>query len=260
MTDSDEFIVRSERPAIVTGAARGIGAGIADALLAAGHPVVVVDINTDALAEFRAARPKLAERLAIVAADVSDEAAWETILQETQRRFGPVAVLVNNAGISPKHNGLRRETDGMPLEEWNRVIAVNLTSAFLGVRAVLPAMRAQGWGRIVNVSSQAGRQGARIAGVHYGVTKSALLGLAMTVAYEYGADGITANSVTPGRVETDMAAQAPDEVNARLAAAIPVGRVGQPADIGATISFLAGDSASFITGATIDVNGGSFMG
>jgi len=260
MATPEELAIRAERPAIVTGAARGIGVGIADALLHDGHPVVVVDTNADALEEFRTMRPDLADRVAVVAADITAEEAWGTVLEETRRRFGPAAVLVNNAGISPKHNGMRMATERMSLEEWNRVLAVNLTGAFLGVRAVLPDLRARGWGRIVNVSSQAGRQGARIAGAHYGATKSALIGLAMTLAYEYGPEGITANSVAPGRIETDMAAQAPDALNAQLLASIPVGRVGQPADIGSIISFLASDAASFITGATIDVNGGSFMG
>lgn len=256
----NDFAIRATRPAIVTGAARGIGAGIADSLLAAGHPVVLVDRNREALDEFRATRADVTIRVATVAADVSQEGDWDRIMLEAQSAFGPAAVLVNNAGISPKHNGLRKATDEMSLEEWNEVLAVNLTGAFLGVRAVLPDMRAQRWGRIVNVSSQAGRQGARIAGVHYGATKSALLGVAMTLAYEYGSEGITANSLTPGRIDSDMAAHAPDEVNAKMMASIPVGRFGQPDDIGSVISFLAGDSASFITGATIDVNGGSYMG
>lgn len=260
MATPEESAIRAERPAIVTGAARGIGAGIADALLRDGHPVVVVDTQVDALEEFRSKRLDFADRLAVVAADISAEDAWPGIIIETRRRFGEVAVLVNNAGISPKHNGMRVATERISIEEWNRVLAVNLTGAFLGVRAVLPGMRTRGWGRIVNVSSQAGRQGARIAGAHYGATKSALIGLAMTLAYEYGPEGITANSVTPGRIETDMAAQAPEALNARLLASIPVGRVGQPADIGSIVSYLVGDTGSFITGATIDVNGGSFMG
>lgn len=260
MTTPNEVSIRGTRPAIVTGAARGIGASIAEALLDAGHPVVIVDINADALDEFRATHSAFGDRVAVVAADISVEEAWETILREARGQFGPVAVLVNNAGISPKHDGTRMSTERMSLEEWNRVMAINLTGAFLGVRAVLPDMRASGWGRIVNVSSQAGRQGARIAGAHYGATKSALIGLAMTLAYEYGPDGITANAVAPGRIETDMAAQAPDTVNAELLTAIPVGRFGQPSDVASLISFLAGDAASFITGATIDVNGGSFMG
>lgn len=250
----------TRRGAVVTGGARGIGAGIAEALLAAGWSVVVSDISGADLRAFGERHAAVADRLELVLADVASGEHWHEVTSTASRRFDGIDVLVNNAAISPKHNGAKLRTADIALSEWQQVLDVNLTSAFLGTRAVLGPMAERGWGRIVNISSQAAHTGARVAGVHYGVSKAALLGLTRTVAHEYGQFGVTVNAITPGRIETPMAAGVAEDVNLAMLANIPVGRLGQPEDVGAVVSFLASDAAGFITGATIDVNGGSRMG
>lgn len=248
------------RAAVVTGSAGGIGAGISDSLLRAGWNVLATDIDEQALAGFAAARTEHASRLRTLPVDVSSEQDWSAVVTEADRWVGGVDALVNNAAISPKHDGAKLVTADIPSEEWDRVIGINLTGAFYGLRAVLEPMREREWGRVVNLSSQAAHTGARVAGAHYGATKAALLGLTRTVAHEYGPFGITANAITPGRIETPMAAGVSDEVNETWRRAIPVGRLGQPADIGAMAAFLLSEEASFVNGATLDVNGGSRMG
>lgn len=247
------------RCAVVTGGARGIGEAITRDLLGRGMDVVVADLDETAMAGFRPPADAVG-RVTLVPADVAQEADWHRVLDVARSAYGPVTVLVNNAAISPKRDGQRTPSSEMPLDEWNRVLAVNLTGAFLGAKLVHPGMKAAGWGRIVNISSQAARTGARVAGVHYGATKAALLGLTRTLAFEYGPDGITVNAVTPGRIMTPMAAAVADEVNQAMRAGIPVGRLGTPEDTAAVVGFLASDEAGFVNGATVDANGGSWMG
>ncbi|RBY84130.1 SDR family NAD(P)-dependent oxidoreductase [Blastococcus sp. TF02A-30] len=249
----------ARRCAVVTGGARGIGEAITRNLLARGTDVVVADLDEAAIADFRPPADA-AGRVTLVTADVAEEGDWHRVLDVARSAYGPVTVLVNNAAISPKRDGQRTPSSEMPLDEWNRVLAVNLTGAFLGAKLVHPGMKAAGWGRIVNISSQAARTGARVAGVHYGATKAALLGLTRTLAFEYGPDGITVNAVTPGRIMTPMAAAVADEVNQAMRAGIPVGRLGTPEDTAAVVGFLASDEAGFVNGATVDANGGSWMG
>lgn len=249
-----------ERTAIVTGGARGLGEAICLSLLDSGARVVVTDVGADELEAFAQRHRDRAEDFVTVVADVAEEAHWDRVLDTAQERFGAPNVLVNNAGISPKRDGRKVLTAQLDLDEWRRVLDVNLTGAFLGTRAVLPHMQAARWGRIVNVASQAARTGARVAGVHYGATKAALLGLTRTVAHEYGADGITVNAVAPGRFITPMATVVSEDVNAAMLSTIPVGRFGELPELGAVVAFLCGEQAGFVTGATIDVNGGSFMG
>jgi 3-oxoacyl-[acyl-carrier protein] reductase len=248
------------RVAIVTGAAKGIGSGITLALLEAGNRVLMMDTDEGALDEFHKDHSELAGRFSSCAADISDVDDWARAVAQAQTEFGRVGILVNNAAISPKRNGTRVPSAEIDLDEWNRVLAVNLTGAFIGFQAVVDDMRAAHWGRIVNISSTAGRNGARLAGIHYGVAKTGILGLTRTLAFDHGADGITVNAVAPGRIMTPMAAQVSDEVNAALLARIPVGRFGYPDDIGALVRFLVSNEAGFITGATIDANGGAYMG
>jgi 3-oxoacyl-[acyl-carrier protein] reductase len=247
------------RTAIVTGAAQGIGAGITRSLLEAGMRVVAVDRDTAAL-EGLAAEVGDADRLLTQVGDVASTQTWTDAVAAAHDHFGPVHVLVNNAGISPKKDGRRVPSDQLDLEEWNRVLAVNLTSAFLGFSVTVADMISEGWGRIVNISSTAAQQGARVAGLHYGASKAGMLGLTRTLAWEFGGSGITVNAVTPGRIITPMAAQVSDEVNERMLAAIPVARFGAPDDIGSAVAYLASEEAGFVTGVTLSVNGGAYIG
>lgn len=248
------------RCAVVTGAARGIGAAVAVELIERGARVFVVDNDAEALDAFATRHTALGSSFRTCAADVSRVDDWKRLVGEAQSELGPVTILVNNAAISPKTDGQKVPAQEMSLTEWDAVLAVNLTGPFIGAQAVFGDMRDAGWGRIINMSSQAARTGAKVAGVHYGVTKTGLLGLTRTLAGEFGEFGITVNAVAPGRIMTPMAAGVSDEVNAAMLTQIPVGRLGQPEDTASVVGFLASEEAGFITGATIDANGGSFMG
>lgn len=244
------------RTAIVTGAAQGIGAGIARSLLDVGTRVVAMDTDDAALQQLS---DELGGGLVTVSGDVASPHAWTEVVATAHEHFGPVHVLVNNAGISPKKDGRRVPSEQLELEEWDHVIAVNLTSVFLGCRATVPDMAEQGWGRIVNISSTAAQQGARLAGLHYGASKAGVIGMTKTLAWEFGGAGITVNAVAPGRILTPMAEQVADDVNEQMLAAIPVGRLGEPSDIGAAVRYLASEEAGFVTGVTLSVNGGAYI-
>jgi 3-oxoacyl-[acyl-carrier protein] reductase len=248
----------SGRVALVTGAARGIGLQVARRLAQEGAHVVLLDVMDEA-SESAGRLVREGLKAEAVVTDVSDEAAVRQVVAGIAGRHGRLDILVNNAGISPKHDGKKAPVETTALAEWNAVMAVNLTAAFLLCRESIPVMRARSWGRIVNMSSQAGRTRARIAGSHYAASKAGLIGFSRSLAGEVGAYGITVNCIAPGRIETPMAAVASDEVNRAFLSQVPMGRIGTPDDIAATVSFLASDGAGYITGATIDVNGGHFM-
>lgn len=191
--------------------------------------------------------------------DVSSEVQVETAVQSIVAELGGVSCLVNNAAISPKQGGYRVSPISTSTEEWDLVMGVNLRGPFLVTRAVLPSMIEAGWGRVVNISSSSGRQGARIAGLPYGVAKTGINGLTRTLALEVGTHGITVNSVAPGRIATPMSERSAPEVQEASRARIPVGREGEVTDVAALVSFLCGEESGYLTGATIDINGGSFM-
>lgn len=248
----------ADRVALVTGAARGIGAAIAARLAAAGHPVVLADV----VPEVEATAAQLCRaggQARAIHLDVADPAAAAELPRLVGDWWDGLGVLVNNAGISPKLNGKRRPVAEMPPEEWQRVLAVNLTGAFLVSQACIAPLRARRWGRIVMITSQAARTKSLIAGAHYAASKTGLMGFARSLAGELGSDGITVNSVAPGRIETPMSAGAAPGANEAFLANVPLGRAGTPAEVAETVAFLASDAASYLTGATIDVGGGSFM-
>ena len=244
----------AERVALVTGAARGIGAAVAAKLAALGHPVVLADVIPEV--EATAARLPGARAIRLDVADPAAVAALPRALGDWWDRLG---IVVNNAGISPKLDGRPRRIRDMPLEEWNRVLAVNLTGAFLVSQACIAPLRARRWGRIVMMTSQAARAKSQVAGAHYAASKTGLMGFARSLAVELGPDGITVNSVAPGRIDTPMARGAAAGMNEACLTNIPLGRMGSPEDVAEVVAFLASDAAAYLTGATIDVGGGSFM-
>ncbi|KJS20648.1 MAG: 3-oxoacyl-ACP reductase [Hoeflea sp. BRH_c9] len=246
------------RVALVTGAARGIGTAIAERLATDGMHVILADILDSGEQTASELRSKgLSCSFAWV--DFGDLASVESFVQAQIRAHGRIDVAVNNAGISPKHQGKRLPIDETPLEEWQKVVDINLTACFLVAKAVLPGMKAGRWGRIVNMASQAGRTRSQVAGSHYSASKAGLIGFTRTLAGEVGPFGITANSIAPGRIDTPMAAEAGSEANERYLSAIPAGRLGTPDDIGAAVSYFASEEAGFVTGVCLDVNGGHFM-
>jgi 3-oxoacyl-[acyl-carrier protein] reductase len=244
--------------ALVTGAARGLGFAIAQRLARDGYRVAMVDLDP---AVENAAR-RLCEAgcaARAIGLDIADEAAVRTLPDRLGDWWPGLTVLVNNAGISPKHEGRKREVADMPLDEWRRVLDVNLTGTFLVTRTCIPALKRHGWGRIVMITSQAARTRTPVPGAHYQASKSGMTALARVLAGELAQFGITVNCVAPGRIESEMTGAVAADVNAQLAAAIPAGRLGQPEEVAAAVSYFASKDASYSTGAVLDVNGGNFM-
>jgi 3-oxoacyl-[acyl-carrier protein] reductase len=244
------------RIALVTGAARGIGLATAQGFLKRGYRVVASDrvaIEAKTYGEYGGA--VRVERL-----DVTDGAAIQSLRTRIETEWGVVSVLVNNAGISPKKpDGSSSGILEIDAAEWEKVIAVNLTAVLRMSQAFLPGMQRIKWGRIVNVSSLAGRAKSLVAGGSYMASKAGVLGLTRAIAAEMGPLGITANAVAPGRILTEMAMQAGEEVNRRYAEQIPVHRLGTTEEVAAAILYLASEDSGFVNGALIDINGGFYM-
>ncbi|UCI31839.1 SDR family oxidoreductase [Mesorhizobium sp. B4-1-4] len=247
-----------DRVALVTGAARGIGASIARKLASVGHPVVLADVLASVEDTAAAIRAEGYQAQA-VQLDVSDEASVADLPQRLGGWWSDLGVIVNNAGISPKVEGRKRLVEDIPLDEWQRVISVNLTGPFLLSRRAIPALKRRRWGRIVMMTSQAAHTPSSITGAYYGASKSGLMGFARTLALELGPFGVTVNSVAPGRIKSEMVAGSTQAANEAFVASIPVGRMGEPNEVAEVVSFLASDAAAYLTGATLDVTGGSYM-
>nr|WP_309503880.1 SDR family NAD(P)-dependent oxidoreductase [uncultured Roseovarius sp.] len=243
------------RTALVTGAARGIGADIARRLAGDGHRVIL----TDVLEEVTQTAQDIGLGAVAVPFDLAQLPQIEPFVQSLIATHGPIDIIVNNAGISPKHDGKRAPAQDTDLAEWQAVLDINLTAAFLICKAALPDMRARKWGRIVNMASQAARTRSTVAGSHYAASKAGLLGFSRTLAGEVGLDGITVNCIAPGRIDTPMASGVSDAVNAAYVQTIPVGRIGTTADVAHAVAYFASEEAGFVTGTVMDVNGGHFM-
>lgn len=245
--------------ALVTGAARGIGRAITERLAAMGYEVIAVDALSETLD--LAATEMRGRGLDIrpIALDLADSEGIAKLPSLIGDDFNNIAVLVNNAGISPKHNGASARVCDIALAEWDRVMRVNLTAPFRLTQLCLPPMRSRRWGRIVNISSKGGRIPSGVAGAHYVSSKSGVFGLTKITAMEVAGEGITVNSIAPGRIETPMEMEADAETRARSILRIPVGRLGKAEEIAAAVGFLVSDEAGYITGATFDINGGTLM-
>lgn len=234
--------------ALVTGAARGIGYAIAERLIADGMVVVIADIDAEGAG---AAANRLGERAHPLALDVTSPASWEEAVQTVDGEIGPLTVLVNCAGIA----GRSAPCWELSPEEWNQVIAIDLTGVFLGCRAVLPGMIEHGYGRIVNIASIAGKEGNPNASP-YSAAKAGVLGLTKSIAKEVAQKGVLVNAVTPAVIETEILKQVSREHIDYMTSRIPMGRVGQPEEVAALVSFLCSDQLTFSTGAVFDISGG----
>jgi len=240
------------RVAIVTGAARGLGRAVAMRLHERGASVAV---NVRDAARAEAVAREVGERARPVPADVAAPDGPGSIIRQTLDLFGRVDILVNNAALP-----LTTRFERIRVEEWRQALEVNLTAPFLLMQAVLPTMKAQGYGRIVNISSTAGRMVSTLGGAHYTTSKTGLLGLTRAAAKELGVYGITVNAVCPGMIDTELTREsAAPEVLERLAKGYPVPRLGTALEVADVICFAASEQAGYITGASLDVNGGDLM-
>ncbi|MFT3820902.1 MAG: SDR family NAD(P)-dependent oxidoreductase [Rubrivivax sp.] len=244
------------RTALVTGAASGIGLAISRRLARDGWRVLMADRATAVLDAARALAGEGAAAAAGFVADVGNAAGVGALVAELGAQR--IDALVNNAGISRGRAGFD-VTQTTP-DEWERVIAVNLSAPFLLSQALVPGMRARGWGRIVNIASRAGRTGVLTGGLPYAASKAGLIGMTRALALQCAPQAITVNCIAPGWVETPLTGRTPPAAAAQALKAIPLGRVGQPDEIAGVVAFLCSDDAAYITGAVIDANGGSFMG
>jgi NAD(P)-dependent dehydrogenase (short-subunit alcohol dehydrogenase family) len=244
----------AERVAVVTGAFGGIGAAVARALAEAGAHVALLDSRpAESGAAAAAAVEAAGRRAAVIAADVASETSVESAFQEIRRRLGEPGILVNNAGITDDAILWRMST-----ASWRRVLDVNLTGPFLMMRAAIPAMRAAGWGRIVNVASINAERG-KAGQANYAASKAGLIALTRTAARELGPRGITVNAVAPGFIETAMTAALPEAIRRRAVEESALGRLGKPEDVAAAIVFLSSEAAGHVTGQVLRVDGGQLM-
>jgi 3-oxoacyl-[acyl-carrier protein] reductase len=239
--------------ALVTGASRGIGAAIADQLGRQGATVVGT-ATTDAGAE--AISRRLSEagiKGQGMRLDVGDDTSVEAVMAAIAEAFGPVTILINNAGITRDNLLMRMKTD-----EWDNVINTNLSSVYRLSKACLRAMMKARTGRIINIASVVGASG-NPGQTNYSAAKAGMLGFTKSLAQEVGSRGITVNAVAPGFIDTDMTRDLPDAQRDTLLQHIPLGRLGRPEEIASVVAFLASDAAAYVTGETIHVNGGMYM-
>jgi 3-oxoacyl-[acyl-carrier protein] reductase len=244
----------SGKVALVTGASQGIGRTCALRLAKDGATVAVAARNQEKLNELVHEITAAGGTAAAFALDVGDEEQVKATVKGGIAQFGKIDILVNNAGITRDQLVMR-----MKRADWDAVLQTNLTSAYLCIQAVIPSMLRQRWGRIINITSIFGQMG-QAGQANYSASKAGLIGLTMAIAREVGSRNITCNAVAPGFIETAMTAVLSDEFKQAAVKQIPLGRVGASEDVAGAVAFLASDSASYITGHVLNVNGGMLMG
>jgi len=243
----------SGKTAVVTGASRGIGAAIAHRLCETGANVVICSRSADAVGEVANTLQNKGHTVHAMAADISQKADVESLIEETTAQFSHIDILVNNAGIT-RDMLLMRLKD----EDWHAVLQTNLTGTMYCTRAVLRPMIRQKSGRIINISSVVGLAG-NAGQVNYAAAKAGIIGLTKAAAKEVGTRGITVNAIAPGFITTDMTAQISEQHQNQLLEMIPLREFGYPEDVADAVCFLASDAARYITGQTLQVDGGMVM-
>ena len=244
----------SNQVAIVTGAGQGMGAAMAKLIAEEGGQVVVSDINQEKASVIADEISETETQALAIRADVTREKDVQAMVETTIEHYGTISILVNNAGIL-----YPTRIEQITRAEWDRVLEVNLTGTFLCSQAVLKTMKKNRYGRIVNMSSSAGRSVSTLGGAHYTAAKAGVLGLSRALAKEVAPFGITVNAICPGLIDTEMAqAECTPERISAYEASFPIPRLGRPDEVAQLMLFLATDSA-YITGASIDINGGDLM-
>jgi NAD(P)-dependent dehydrogenase (short-subunit alcohol dehydrogenase family) len=240
------------RVAVVTGAAHGIGAAAARGLAEAGAWVVLTDVLDAEGTALTDELLKAGSQATYLHLDVADEQQWRGVVEAAVERFGRLDILVNNAGI-----GTTPDVESETLAGWNRLISINQTGVWLGMKAVIPSMRAAGGGSIVNISSIFGAVGGFGASIAYHASKGAVRLMTKSAAIRYAMEGIRVNSVHPGFIDTPMISETKGtDVEEAILADTPMGRLGRPDEVGAVIVFLVSDAASYMTGSEVYVDGG----
>jgi NAD(P)-dependent dehydrogenase (short-subunit alcohol dehydrogenase family) len=240
--------------AVITGGARGIGAAAAEALLRQGARIALLDLNGEECEKYARALDSTGNSVAAYQADVTDEAQIQATVGRIMERFGRIDILVNIAGIL-HHVPIEEKT----VADFERIMKVNLTGAFILCKTVVPFMKKQGRGKIVNMASLGGRTGRPGVAVDYSASKAGLIGMTQTLARELGPSGIYVNAIAPGPILTELTKQVPPEVFAKWNAGRAVNKNGLPEDIANAVLFLASGMSDWITGITLDVNGGIFI-
>ena len=241
------------RIAFVTGASRGIGRACAIALSASGARVVLAARQRDKLDEVAAEIRAASGEAFVVSLDLSSPDSIRSAFSKAAKEFGRIDILVNNAAVTKDGLAVR-----MKQQDWDAVLATNLTGAFVATQQVLLGMMRERWGRIINITSvvaEAGNAGQ----ANYVASKAGLIGLTKSLAQEMASRNVTVNAIAPGFIDTDMTAGLPQEWKDKLLAAIPLGRLGRPEDVAHAVRFLASEEAGYITGHVLNVNGGMYM-
>lgn len=245
---------KQQRTALVTGGNRGLGEAIAQALHDAGHAVIVAHTpGNRKIADWIKTQAAHGYEFTAYGVDVSDYASTQEMARKLQADGRQVDILVNNAGIT-RDATLRKLTQ----PNWDLVLRTNLDSMFNVTKPFIDAMLERGWGRIINIASINGSKG-QFGQTNYSASKAGVHGFTMALAQEVARKGVTVNTVAPGYLATEMVAAVPQEAMQRILGAIPVGRLGQPAEIAALVAFIASDAAAYMTGSKVSMNGGQHM-
>ena len=243
-----------DKVAVITGGARGIGAATAEAFYRAGAKVALLDLNGEECESRARSMDSSGNSVMALQADVADETQVKEAVNQIVEIFHRIDILVNNAGIL-HHVPIEEKT----VNDFERIVKVNLTGAFIMCKAIVPVMKKQGGGKIVNISTLGARTGRPGVALDYAASKAGIIGLTQTLAKEAGPDGIYVNAIAPGPILTELTKQVPKEVFATWNLGRAVNKDGLPEDVANAVMFLASEMADWITGVTLDVNGGIFI-